>query len=121
MRRNKLKLGLGVLTVLATPIAVNAVASNDAQAAQGWVKSGNAWYLYNQNGTLAMTSFVSIGTLRHKTISGQYTITPDQIRRRSRKYKNAPMPYSLHVSGGYFIHQGTSTGYPLSHGCIRVP
>ena len=57
MRRNKLKLGLGVLTVLATPIAVNTVASNDAQAAQGWVKSGNAWYLYNQNGTLVRNSW----------------------------------------------------------------
>ena len=57
MRRNKLKLGLGVLTVLATPITVNAVASNDAQAAQGWVKSGNAWYLYNQNGTLVRNTW----------------------------------------------------------------
>ncbi|MGP1514220.1 MAG: glucosaminidase domain-containing protein [Gemella haemolysans] len=57
MRRNKLKLGLGVLTVLATPIAVNTVASNDAQAAQGWVKSGNAWYLYNQNGTLVRNAW----------------------------------------------------------------
>ena len=53
MGRNKLKLGLGVLTVLATPIAVNAVASSDALAAQGWVKTGNTWYFYNQNGTLA--------------------------------------------------------------------
>lgn len=84
-------------------------------------KSGRNALAYYQNGTLAMTSFVSIGTLRHKTISGQYPITPDQIRRRSRKYKNAPMPYSLHVSGGYFIHQWKSNGYPLSHGCIRVP
>ena len=57
MRRNKFKLGLGVLTVLATPIAVNTVASNDAQAAQGWVKSGNAWYLYNQNGTLVRNTW----------------------------------------------------------------
>ena len=57
MRRNKLKLGLGVLTVLATPIAVNAVASSNAQAAQGWVKSGNAWYLYNQNGTLVRNAW----------------------------------------------------------------
>ncbi len=57
MRRNKLKLGLGILTVLATPIAVNTVASNDAQAAQGWVKSGNAWYLYNQNGTLVRNAW----------------------------------------------------------------
>jgi putative mannosyl-glycoprotein endo-beta-N-acetylglucosaminidase len=57
MERNKLKLGLGVLTVLATPIAVNTVASSDALAAQGWVKTGNAWYLYNQNGTLARNAW----------------------------------------------------------------
>ena len=58
MKKNKLKLGLGVLTVLATPIAVNAVASNDALAAQGWVKSGNTWYFYNKNGTLARNAWV---------------------------------------------------------------
>ena len=57
MGRNKLKLGLGVLTVLATPIAVNAVSSSDALAAQGWVKTGNAWYFYNQNGTLARNAW----------------------------------------------------------------
>ena len=57
MGRNKLKLGLGVLTVLATPIAVNAVASSDILAAQGWVKTGNAWYFYNQNGTLARNTW----------------------------------------------------------------
>ena len=51
MGRNKLKLGLGVLTVLATSMAVNAVANSDVLAAQGWVKTGNAWYFYNQNGT----------------------------------------------------------------------
>ena len=53
MKVNKFKLGLGVLTVLATPIAVNTVASSDVLAAQGWVKTGNAWYFYNQNGVLA--------------------------------------------------------------------
>ena len=57
MGRNKLKLGLGVLTVLATPIAVNVVASSDVLAAQGWVKTGNAWYFYNQNGTLAKNAW----------------------------------------------------------------
>ena len=46
-----------MLTVLATPIAVNAVVSNDALAAQGWVKSGNTWYFYNQNGTLARNAW----------------------------------------------------------------
>ena len=57
MGRNKLKLGLGVLTVLATPIAVNAVASSDVLAAQGWVKTGSTWYFYNQNGTLARNAW----------------------------------------------------------------
>ena len=52
MKKNRLKLGLGVFTVLATPIVVNAVASNVALAAQGWVKSGNTWYFYNKNGTI---------------------------------------------------------------------
>ena len=58
MKKNRLKLGLGVLTVLATPIAVNTVASSDVLAAQGWVKSGNTWYFYNQNGTLARNAWV---------------------------------------------------------------
>ena len=57
MKVNKLKLGLGVLTVLATPIAVNTVASSDALAAQGWVKTGNVWYFYNQNGVLARNAW----------------------------------------------------------------
>jgi len=57
MRKNKVKLGLSLLTILATPIAVNAVASSDAQAAQGWVKTGNAWYFYNQKGTLVRNAW----------------------------------------------------------------
>ena len=50
MRKNKWKLGLGVLTVLATPIAVNTVAGTEAYAAQGWVQSGSSWYFYNNQG-----------------------------------------------------------------------
>ena len=57
MTKNRLKLGLGVLTVLATPIAVNTVASSDALAAQGWVKTGTSWYFYNQSGTLARNAW----------------------------------------------------------------
>ena len=57
MTKNRLKLGLEVLTVLATPIAVNTVASSDALAAQGWVKTGTSWYFYNQNGTLARNAW----------------------------------------------------------------
>ena len=55
---NKLKVGLGLLTVLATPIVTNEVASNNAQAAQGWVKNGNVWQFYNQNGTPVKNKWV---------------------------------------------------------------
>ena len=57
LRKNHVKLGLSLLTVLATPIAVNAVASSDVQAAQGWVKNGNSWSFYNQNGTLVRNAW----------------------------------------------------------------
>ena len=57
MTNNRMKLGLSLLTVLAMPITVNAVASNDVQAAQGWVKSGNTWSFYNQNGVLVRNAW----------------------------------------------------------------
>ena len=36
---------------------MNTVASSDVLAAQGWIKTGNAWYFYNQNGTLARNAW----------------------------------------------------------------
>ena len=58
MKVNKLKLSLGVLTVLPTPIAENIAVSSDVLAAQGWVKAGNTWSFYNNNGTLARNTWV---------------------------------------------------------------
>ena len=57
MKKNKLKLGLGMLTVLATPIAVNTVAGTEVHAAQGWVQSGSSWYYYHQ-GQLVKNAWV---------------------------------------------------------------
>ena len=57
MRKNKWKLGLGVLTVLATPIAVNTVAGTEAQAAQGWVQSGSSWFFFNSQGQLVRNAW----------------------------------------------------------------
>jgi lipoprotein-anchoring transpeptidase ErfK/SrfK len=41
----------------------------------------------------------------------------------SKKYDNAPMPYSVFFTGGYAVH-GTSKvkalGRPASHGCVRL-
>ena len=50
MKKNKLKFGLGILTVLATPIVVNTVAGTEAHAAQGWVQNGSSWYFFNNQG-----------------------------------------------------------------------
>lgn len=50
MKKNKLKIGLGILTVLTTPIAVDTVVGTKVHAAQGWVQSGSSWYFYNNQG-----------------------------------------------------------------------
>ena len=60
---------------------------------------------------------------------GYYTPTgayrPQRMARMwySRKYDNAPMPYSVFFHGGYAVH-GTnhvkSLGKPASHGCVRL-
>ena len=57
MKKNRLKLGLGVLTVLATPIAVNTVAGTEAHAAQGWVQSGSSWFFFNNQGQLVRNAW----------------------------------------------------------------
>ena len=56
--RNNVKLGLGFLTVLATPFVVGEVSGNEAQAAQGWVQNGSAWYHYKDNGSLTKNAWV---------------------------------------------------------------
>ena len=56
--RSNLKLGLGFLTVLATPFVVGEVSGNEAQAAQGWVQNGSTWYHYKDNGSLTKNAWV---------------------------------------------------------------
>ena len=57
MRKNRLKFGLGLLTVLATPIAINEVASSEIHAAQGWVQSGSSWYFLNSQGNVVRNAW----------------------------------------------------------------
>ncbi len=37
------------------------------------------------------------------------------------KYKGAPMPYFMRITGGVGMHAGYLPGYAASHGCIRMP
>lgn len=70
---------------------------------------------------LVLQSRVSTGK-GNSTPSGSYHVEGKQRMHYSRRYDNAPMPYSVQVSGHYFIHGFSYVpDRPVSHGCIRVP
>ncbi len=59
----------------------------------------------------------------YTTPSGDYRPLWITRMHRSKKYDNAPMPYSVFFNGGYAIHgtnQISRLGRPASHGCIRL-
>ena len=124
MKKNKLKLGLGMLTVLATPIAVNIIAGAEAHAAQGWVKTGNAWYFYNQNGTLARNAWAGnywLGADGRMVTNawvdnGRYYVDGNGAWVKGAQKPATPKPDVVQKqgwvqSGGawYFYHQGQIT------------
>ena len=55
--KNNIKLGLGFLTVLATPFVIGEVSSNEVQAASGWIQSGSTWYYYNAQGQMVKNAW----------------------------------------------------------------
>lgn len=66
---------------------------------------------------------VSTARQGYYTPRGSYRVRHTARMHYSRKYDNAPMPYSIFFLGGYAIH-GTSSikslGRPASHGCVRL-
>jgi lipoprotein-anchoring transpeptidase ErfK/SrfK len=66
---------------------------------------------------------VSTGRKGYRTPTGTYHPTRMHREYYSRKYDNAPMPYSIFFRGGYAIH-GTEhvskLGSVASHGCVRL-
>lgn len=76
-----------------------------------------------QGDFLVAETRVSTGKRGHTTPSGKFTAGPEKSRMRySRKYDNSPMPYSVQIVGGVFMHGYPSVPkYPASHGCIRLP
>ena len=66
---------------------------------------------------------VSTGRNGFGTPRGTYS--PQRMHQKyfSRKYYNAPMPYSIFFRGGYAVHGTTEIhrlGRPASHGCVRL-
>jgi hypothetical protein len=76
-----------------------------------------------QGKRLVIETKVSTGKSGFSTPTGDYTAGPEKSKHRvSSKYENAPMPYSVQLRGGYFIHGSSSVPrYPASHGCVRMP
>lgn len=65
---------------------------------------------------------VSTGRRGYGTPAGTFTILQKHVKHRSRTYDNAPMPYMQRLTWrGVALHAGRVTGYPASHGCIRLP
>ncbi|MEL6747569.1 MAG: L,D-transpeptidase [Pseudomonadota bacterium] len=66
---------------------------------------------------------VSTGARGHRTPTGSYSPKWFSRNHRSRKYNNAPMPYSIFFRGGYAVHgtyQTSRLGRPASKGCVRL-
>ncbi len=72
---------------------------------------------------LAHVFRVSTGRRGYGTPTGQWTAQWLSPRHRSKKYHNAPMPWSVFFHGGYAVHGTTEVrrlGRPASHGCVRL-
>jgi len=66
---------------------------------------------------------VSTGRYKYPTPRGRYKPYSLQRMHYSKKYDNAPMPYSVFFRKGFAIHGTTSIhrlGRKASHGCIRL-
>ena len=65
---------------------------------------------------------ISAGKPRHRTPTGVFRILEKDRIHRSKKYDNAPMPFTLRFTrAGVALHGGIVPGYPTSHGCVHLP
>ena len=77
-------------------------------------------YLYRGD-TLMAVARISTATGRD-TPTGIFTVLDKKPMHRSKKYDNAPMPFTQLIDKyGIALHAGYNPGDPASHGCIRLP
>ena len=78
-------------------------------------------YLYRDGRRIAITT-VSTGRRGHDTPTGVFPILGKERMHYSKKYENAPMPWTQRITQwGHALHAGNVRPYPASHGCIRLP
>jgi len=73
-----------------------------------------------EKGWLLFWGPVSSGKRGRNTPPGKFFVNYKHRFKRSLKYDDAPMPFSINFNNGYFIHQQSMPGYPASHGCVRL-
>lgn len=75
-----------------------------------------------QGGRLVLDSRISSGR-GGSTPAGDFKAGPFKAKMHySKRYHNAPMPWSVQIRGHVFVHGFASVpSYPASHGCVRVP
>ncbi len=72
---------------------------------------------------LVYTFPVSTGRGSYRTPTGRWNAYWLSPKHRSKKYNNAPMPWSVFYYEGYAVHGTTdirNLGRPASHGCVRL-
>ena len=140
MRKNKVKLGLSLLTVLVTPIVVNTVVSHDVNAeyresifynnnkpANWWHNDGTDWYFF-QNGK-KFTGYGKDNAGVHYFVNGKYA---EEKKAPTRGYVNGVYYVDGKVAnwwyddgtGWYFFQNGKKfTGYGKdnagTHYCVN--
>lgn len=75
-----------------------------------------------RNGIRIGVSTCSTGKPGHATPAGVFTILQKDKDHHSSTYDDAPMPNMNRITwSGVALHAGNLSGYPASHGCIRLP
>ncbi len=78
-------------------------------------------YLYRGDSLMAVAT-ISTGVEGRDTPTGIFAVRGKAPFYRSKKYDNAPMPFTQFIDEyGIAMHGGFNPGYPASHGCIRLP
>ena len=78
-------------------------------------------YLYRGSELMAVAT-VSSGEPGRDTPTGIFAVRGKKPMHRSKKYDNAPMPFTQFIDEyGIALHAGHNPGAPASHGCVRLP
>jgi len=78
-------------------------------------------YLLYKNNTLKIATFTSPWKWENKTPIRKFKTQWKYFKKKSKKFNNFPMPFSIHLDWWYFIHWWKIvTWKPASHWCFRL-